>query len=202
MRFYFVQKTMTIPTRDWLNFFKFGSMILAVFVLQIHPLLAEGLTPNATSTNISTRATAYTDYSSPEAQDILWLARVIYSETKIKEEQIVVAWVVRNRVETKYRGESTYKEVALDPSQFSGIKPAVKLDYSDTDMKIWQDSITIARAVYFADSSLRPVAQSVRHFYSPEVVVRDPNWAKNKKPAMVLRDSDGSVRFAFYDKIR
>jgi len=191
---------MTIPTRDWLTLLKFGTMILAVFALQTNHLLAE--TKAATPADNTALVSAYTDYSSPAAQEILWLARVIYSETKVKEEQIMVAWVVRNRVETGYRGEASYKEVALDPSQFSGIKSVSKLEYSDTNMKIWQDTITIARAVYFADASLRPIAKTVRHFYSPEVVVRDPNWAKNKTPAIVLRDNKGSVQFAFYDNVR
>ena len=41
---------------------------------------------------------AYTDLSSSEASDILWLGRILYSESKVREEQIVIAWVVRNRV--------------------------------------------------------------------------------------------------------
>ena len=192
--------TMTIPTRDWLNLLKFGTMILAVFALQTNHLLAE--TKAATPADNKAIVAAYTDYSSPAAQEILWLARVIYSESKVKEEQIMVAWVVRNRVETGFRGETTYKDVASDPEQFSGIKSVSKLDYTDTDMKVWMDTIAIARAVYFADASLRPIAQSVRHFYSPEVVIRDPNWAKNKTPAVVLRDSKGSIQFAFYDSVR
>ena len=179
---------------------KFGTMILAVFALQTNHLLAEAKVVSPADT--TALVAAYTDYSSPAAQDILWLARVVYSESKVKEEQIMVAWVVRNRVETGYRGETTYEAVARDPKQFSGIKSVSKLEYSDTDMKIWQDTITIARAVYFADASLRPIAKSVRHFYSPEVVVRDPNWAKNKTPTIVLRDNKGSVQFAFYDSIR
>ncbi|WP_240332831.1 hypothetical protein [Salinibacter ruber] len=42
----------------------------------------------------------------------LWLARAIYSETKLPHEQELVAWVVRNRVETAYRGRRTYRAVA------------------------------------------------------------------------------------------
>src|SRR3989344_1812815 len=190
---------MTIPTRDWLTLLKFGTMILAVFALQSHLLLAQTITE--TKVDKTALVAAYTDYSSPAAQEILWLDRVLYSETKVKEEQIMVAWVVRNRVETGYRGENTYEAVARDPKQFSGIKSVSKLEYSDTDRKIWMDTINIARAVYFADASLRPIAKSVRHFYSPEVVVRDPNWAKSKTPAIVLRDSKGSVQFAFYDNV-
>ncbi|HEX7070999.1 MAG TPA: cell wall hydrolase, partial [Rhodothermales bacterium] len=54
-----------------------------------------------------------------DSMDVLWLARCIYSETKQPKEQELVAWVVRNRVETAYRGKDTYREVVLDPWQFS-----------------------------------------------------------------------------------
>ncbi len=53
----------------------------------------------------------------------LWLARAIYSETKLPHEQELVAWVVRNRVETAYRGRRTYRAVVLDPYQFSAFQP-------------------------------------------------------------------------------
>ena len=55
--------------------------------------------------------------------DVLWLARCIYSETKKAHEQELVAWVIRNRVETGYRGESTYEGTVLDPYQFSAFNP-------------------------------------------------------------------------------
>ena len=51
--------------------------------------------------------------------DVLWLARCIYSETKRPDEQELVAWVIRNRVETGYRGRRSYRDAVLDPWQFS-----------------------------------------------------------------------------------
>ena len=53
----------------------------------------------------------------PEVIDTetLWLARCIYSETKRPAEQELVAWVLRNRVETGYRGQTTYESTVLDP---------------------------------------------------------------------------------------
>jgi hypothetical protein len=57
--------------------------------------------------------------ASAVSEDVLWLARVIYSETKRPHEQELVAWVVRNRVETAYRGKDTYRSTVLDPWQFS-----------------------------------------------------------------------------------
>jgi hypothetical protein len=55
--------------------------------------------------------------------ETLWLARVIFSETKRPDEQVLVAWVVRNRVDTRYRGRSSYQGVVLDPWQFSAFLP-------------------------------------------------------------------------------
>jgi len=191
---------MTLQIKDWKYLIVTGTIIVSILALQAQALFADSI-----STGTNSRAkqvSAYTDLSSQPAQDILWLARILYSETKVREEQIVIAWVVRNRVESEYRGADSYHEVATDPKQFSGIKPASDLDYSDTKYKSWQDSIAIARAVYFADETLRPISASVRHFYSPEAVMKNPKWAIGKKPTLTLRDPDGSVRFAFYDSVR
>ncbi len=182
--------------------------IATIVALQTQVIFAAPVT-EASSTDSTRQLAAYTDPSSPDAQEILWLARIVYSESKTREEQIMVAWVVRNRVETKYRGADTYKEVANDPSQFSGLtvvdahmKTIRGLDYGDTKNKSWTDAISIARAVYFAEDTLRPIAQSVRHFYSPGAVLRDPSWATSKKPAMVLRNTNGAIQFAFYDGVK
>ena len=80
---------MTIPTRDWLTLLKFGTMILAVFALQSHLLLAQTITE--TKVDKTALVAAYTDYSSPAAQEILWLSRGLFSQTQVKEEQIMVA---------------------------------------------------------------------------------------------------------------
>lgn len=53
------------------------------------------------------------------SKDILWLSRVLYSETDKPLEMYYIAHVVKNRVETCYRGECIYKEVVLDPYEFS-----------------------------------------------------------------------------------
>ncbi|MBI5004915.1 MAG: cell wall hydrolase, partial [Candidatus Lloydbacteria bacterium] len=53
-----------------------------------------------------------------DEKEILWLARGVYSEKKNEEEMRLIAWVIRNRVETKYRG-TTYQEVVTSDKQFS-----------------------------------------------------------------------------------
>ena len=83
-------------------------------------------------------------------EDILWLARCIYSETKRAHEQELVAWVVRNRVETRYRGQGTYRGVVLDPYQFSAFNPGSRkrrLFMSLTpasDAQGWQSALRVA----------------------------------------------------------
>ena len=56
-------------------------------------------------------------------RETLWLARCVYSETNRPEEMELVAWTIRNRVETRYRGQSTYRGTVLDPFQFSAFNP-------------------------------------------------------------------------------
>ncbi len=115
----------------------------------------------------------------------LWLARAVYSETKKPHEQELVAWVVRNRVETQYRGQSTYRDVVLDPSQFSAfnygsgkrsfymnLQPEMPLDS-------WQRALHVAYYVRHADSAYRPFHISTRHFFSQVSMPyhQFPHWA-------------------------
>ncbi|MEK7535489.1 MAG: cell wall hydrolase [Patescibacteria group bacterium] len=178
-----------------------GLVIVTILAFQTQALFAQSQ---------KSALRAYTDMSSVEAQDVLWLARILYSETKVREEQIIVAWVVRNRVESNFRGAESYKDVALSPSQFSGLWPSdsqyklnISRSYEIKGDVSWTQALAIAQAVYFADDSLRPISENVRHFYSPEAVLKDPKWAVGKKPALVMRDSDkGTIRFAFYSGVK
>jgi len=199
-------RSLFMQIKTYIDAAKLGFVVLAILAMQTQALFAEA--PLYAQTPKSA-ARAYTDNTSVEAQDILWLARILYSESKVREEQIMVAWVVRNRVDTLYRGASSYKEVALSPNQFSGLWPSdaqyklnMSRSYKTGGDKAWDQALAIAQAIYFADDSIRPISETVRHFYSPLAVVRDPNWSAGKKPAILLRDSDGAVRFAFYDNVR
>lgn len=138
--------------------------------------------------------------------EILWFARAIYSETKIPAEQTLVAWVIRNRVESEYYPDS-YKEVVLQPGQFSGFSQHDSqyhinstLDFEDSN-PAWNSAVAIAEAVYVADPILRPLSADVLHFYSPISVVYTPSWAQGRDADHVVRDSRGNARFAFYADI-
>jgi hypothetical protein len=140
--------------------------------------------------------------------DVLWLARVIYSETKRPDEQELVAWVVRNRVETRYRGRGTYRDVVLDPWQFSAFNRNApkRAHYSRLTPQSkpagWQTALKIAGQVYEAPAYERPFAVQTRHFYSERSMVgrRAPAWANGKRPVSLDRSIDPR-RFRFYSGI-
>lgn len=118
--------------------------------------------------------------------ETLWLARVVYSETKKPREQELVAWVVRNRVETNSRGNDSYREAVLDPYQFSAFNPGnPKRSYymglsAYSKAPGWQRALSIAKQVREADASVRPFPRDTRHFYSERSMVgrRHPSWSR------------------------
>jgi hypothetical protein len=140
----------------------------------------------------------------------LWLARCIYSETKLPHEQELVAWVVRNRVETNYRGRSTYRETVLDPYQFSAFNPSHPrrghyLSLApDTPIPAWQQALFIAHYVRHADPVYRPFSAETRHFFSEMSMPgrRFPTWAQNhQRVTLRWRHTVDQRRFRFYKAV-
>jgi len=161
------------------------------------------------STNLSEAREWHDSLNTEIKEEILWLARVVYSETKEADEQVFVAWVVRNRVETDFRGK-TYEEVAKSTGQFSGLNISdsqylhnISRDYSSSG-ESWEKALDIAEGVYSSPDFLRPFPQTVRHFYSPRSLNIAPEWSADSKPVIVIRDSteDRNIRFAFYDSVK
>ena len=143
---------------------------------------------------------------SPIQQDeVLWLARCIYSESDRAHEQRLVAWVVRNRVETKYRGE-TYRKVILEPLQFSAFnEPSIHRNHllslnQYSLSKAWRQALDIALDVYQDAASKRPFHITTRHFYSPISMKggRTPRWAKNTTALSAARLGVDPHRFKFF----
>ena len=138
--------------------------------------------------------------------EVLWLARAIYSETKRPREQELVAWVVRNRVETRYRGKATYQGVVLDRLQFSAFNGGRTRRYysglvPQSSTPGWQTALSIAYAVRNAPPQARPFSLTTRHFYSEQSMVgrRHPTWATDKQPVKPLRPYDiDPKRFRFF----
>lgn len=140
------------------------------------------------------------------SNEVLWLARCIYSETKRTEEQELVAWVVRNRVETRYRGQSTYPDVILDPYQFSAFNRGSRKrrfymglsPYSDS--RGWLQTMKVAHAVYYANEDERPFEITTRHFYSELSMTgsRAPGWARGRRAVRLTNQHIDERRFRFY----
>jgi hypothetical protein len=146
--------------------------------------------------------------SSIEKSEILWLSRVIFSETKDEDEMNLVGWVVRNRVEAEYRG-NTYEEVALSAKQFSGLNPKdeqydinINIGY-DSENEKWMKALAVAEKVYFAGGDERPFSSDVKHFYSPMSISGTPEWAEDGElDYEVLGDDGMAPRFAFYSGVK
>ena len=143
------------------------------------------------------------------SEDVLWLARCIYSETKRPQEQELVAWVIRNRVETGYRGKRTYESTVLDPYQFSAFNPgsAKRRLYlslgAHSDAMGWKKALEVAHHVYHAPEAERPFDERTRHFYSERSMRggRTPAWAVGKTPVQPARFRPDPRRFRFYSSI-
>ena len=143
--------------------------------------------------------------------ETLWLARVIYSESKRIEEQELVAWVVRNRVETAYRGKGTYEGVALDPYQFSAFNPNGRKHRYYTNLGLdskargWKKTLALAYYVRYADPLLRPFPIKTRHFYSEQSLPEDaahPEWTEGMEPVTPRRPLQlDAQRFRFYSGV-
>ena len=140
----------------------------------------------------------------------LWLARAIYSETKKPHEQELVAWVIRNRVETGFRDKKTYQGVVLDPYQFSAFNPgsSKRQFYSslspDTQLPGWQQAISIAHYVRHADPAYRPFSIKTRHFFSERSMTgrQIPVWVNQRSPVSPgWNYTIDPRRFRFYEKI-
>ncbi len=143
--------------------------------------------------------------------ETLWLARCIFSETKDPNEMELVAWVVRNRVETGYRGKRSFQSTILDPFQFSAFNPTTTTRFYYSSLKPgmhvngWQEALSIAYLVRTADMSRRPFSIDTRHFYSEVSMIgtRHPYWSRGYEPVPVDRPFDiDEKRFRFYEDVR
>ena len=160
--------------------------------------------------NLAEMAIPVVDFSNGIDTETLWLARAIYSETKLVHEQELVAWVIRNRVETGYRGARSYREAVLEPFQFSAFNPGSPKrtfygSLTPTDsLPGWQRALRIAHYVQHAESAYRPFPIKTRHFYSERSMIgrAHPHWVNNRQrvtPNWTYRVDQR--RFRFYESI-
>jgi hypothetical protein len=145
----------------------------------------------------------------PRAVDeVVWLARCIYSESNRSHEQRLVAWVVRNRVETEFRGH-TYRDAILTPAQFSAFNTPTPrrrqlLNLTlDSQTPGWRQALEIAYSVYTAPGERRPFPITTRHFYSPVSMPTEqpPEWTNEHSPIPSASLGVLPQRFKFYDGV-
>lgn len=118
------------------------------------------------------------------SRDVLWLTRVTYSETRKPLEMYYISHVVKNRVETCYNGECSYKDVALDPYEFSAFNPNRPLRsyyksvdrYSTADPGGWAAAKQIAFKTYMDNHD---PTDGGTHFFAQQSMVNNefPDWA-------------------------
>jgi hypothetical protein len=174
-----------------------ASLLTSNALFSVQPVVSPSITIETTQGgSISIKDTDKDD-------EILWLARALYSETKDEYEMRLVGWVIRNRVEGQFLGDTTYKDVVTHKNQFSGLNNYdkqfahnISRTYEHTHAA-WQKALDIAEEVYNASNKKRPIAKNVIYFYSPNVV-RKPAWALDKNLALTTHGSNGLARFAFY----
>jgi len=122
--------------------------------------------------------------SNAEEREVLWATRAILSETRNPREMLLIANVIRNRVDMGYRGKQTAKGVILDPYQFSAFNPGrssrwryINMTNQQVDDALWQDAWNAARFAMTAPREVLPFANPcINHFVHPGGLRRIPNW--------------------------
>jgi spore germination cell wall hydrolase CwlJ-like protein len=130
-------------------------------------------------------------------EDVLWVARALYTETEANRtrEMFYIAWVIRNRIEAQFWGAKSAKEVILEPFQFSAFNsPKMRSHYSaigtyrePRDPKRWEAAKRVARHVLRAPAFARPIPADAFHFYA-EVGMKNrdrPPWAVGRTPESI-----------------
>ncbi len=178
---------------------------LSLVLLLLAPLAASAAPLPADAADPFARLATLRPY---EMDEVLWLARCLLSESNRADEQRLVAWVVRNRVETGYRG-SAYREVVLEKFQFSAFnEPSERRTYllglnqTSRHDAAWRTALGIALDVYRAPASERPFSTTTRHFYSPVSMPgrSTPAWAEGRTPVALAEPVDPD-RFLFFEDV-
>lgn len=119
-------------------------------------------------------------------RDLEITARTVYGEARGEPEggRVAVAWVIRNRAEAGYRG-NTPEEVCLKPKQFSCWNAddpnASKLKYLNTQSEGFRQCL-LATAMVFADLVDDPTNGS-RHYL---VAGTNASWIEGQEPEIKI----------------
>ena len=113
--------------------------------------------------------------------NLLHLAKTIYGEARGEsvETMLAVGWVIRNRLQAKRYG-STYKDVVLQPKQFSCWNkgdPNYRVIKGVIKGTLWEVCIGVAIVVMQSMEKHNPVV-GVRHYYDKSLDGNPPYWAE------------------------
>jgi spore germination cell wall hydrolase CwlJ-like protein len=120
-----------------------------------------------------------------------WIARALYSESKVLSNYEYIAWTIRNRMASPEYPASA-KAVVLQEDQFSAFRNPRKTErlrkmtYPETKDTYFRRAYRIALYVLNSGKSMNPMPE-VTHFYM-EDTLRDvhgkekPRWARGQKP--------------------
>ena len=113
--------------------------------------------------------------------NLLHLAKTIYGEARGEniETMFSVGWVIRNRLKSGRHG-NTYKDVVLQPKQFSCWNkndPNYKIIKGKIKGRLWEVCIGVAIVVMQSAEKHNPV-MGVRHYYDKSLDSNPPYWAE------------------------
>ena len=114
--------------------------------------------------------------------NLLHLAKTIYGEARGEsiETMFAVGWVVRNRLQSGRHG-STYKDVVLQPKQFSCWNKGdlnYKVIQGVLKGRLWEVCIGVAIIVMQSAEKHNPVF-GVKHYYDKSMDSNPPGWAED-----------------------
>jgi len=140
---------------------------------------------------VQPKTVAVFDSETKYEQAAQWIARALYSESKLLSNYEYIAWTIRNRMASnEYPG--TAKQVVLQEDQFSAFNDPEKVDeltnmtYPHTKDTYFRRAYRIALYVLNSDKSVNPMPE-VTHFYMEDTMervhsVEKPNWARGREP--------------------
>ena len=113
--------------------------------------------------------------------NLLHLAKTIYGEVRGEsiETMFSVGWVIRNRLKSGRHG-NTYKDVVLQPKQFSCWNkndPNYRVIKGVIRGRLWEVCIGVAIVVMQSTEKRNPV-MGVRHYYDKSMDSNPPYWAE------------------------
>ena len=114
--------------------------------------------------------------------NLLYLAKTIYGEARGEsvETMFAVGWVIRNRLQVKRYG-STYKDVVLQPKQFSCWNKNdsnYKVIEGNIKGRLWEVCIGVAIIVMQSRERYNPIPK-VWHYYDKSLDSNPPYWAED-----------------------